>query len=287
MHLCTASHARNTLCKEILHLGRLCIVHKRCLVARKRPLVKQVKPAEVAEEKSDVTDDFFADPRREQALDLYITQGMDKSTIAKRVGVHRNTINNWFADSRFIEAANRRVREYQASTRLRRTMATGAITNVVEMLAAKAVSEVHTTLTTPGSKLADVEKGKISFAREMMFEYREMRGQERIDFGDDIKRVHVQGQHNVTGEIAVTHSVDSTPFRDYIRKAIDAKVIDVNALEGETQGQLLLKAAEHMLVDTDILDEIEREDLEADAAMQGVEVLKKKDPIYSKRGAKT
>lgn len=237
----------------------------------------EIKP-EPKPETVGADEDFFADPRRERALDMLLN-GMPKKHIADTLGVHRNTINNWCSDSRFVEAANKRVREHQASKRLRRMMATGAITDVTEGLTAKAITVIQKHME-DGKTVLDKEVGQgMRFFRELAYEYRAFREEERKDFGDDIKRVQVQGSHNVTGEITVVQSVDNIPFRDYMKKAIDDGVIDVEEIQGDNNGQLLLKAAEHMLVDTDLLEDIEREDREAEAVTRGEESLTKKDPM--------
>jgi len=234
--------------------------------------VKPVVAAQPVEETVDPKGDFWADPRREEALKL-ILFGVPKQQVAKQLKppVHRNTINNWCSDARFIAMLNQRMNEHKAATRVRRLRATNTLNDKIEKVTVALISEVE-------DKLHIDEKGKphikdedrellgksLRLFREMNFEFRETREQERKDYGDDIKKVAVNQQTTITGDVNVQHhGVNDTPFADYVRKAmadkaIDAEFIDIPANAAE--GQLLLKAAEHVLMDTDFLDQLAEED---------------------------
>lgn len=210
------------------------------------------------------TEDFWADPRREQALKMFLN-GTPKTAIATRIGVHRNTINNWCSDSRFVAELNQRMREHVSAKRVRRQMATNVINDVNERIVVALGTKIEKELkidAETGVPSGVIDGKELRSYREMSYEFREMREQERHDIGDDIKRVSVNSQHTITGDVNVTHhGVNDTPFADYVKRAIDENTIDVDAIDVEdNNGQFLLKAAEHVLVDTDVLDRINEED---------------------------
>jgi len=253
-------------------------------MARKTALTKPPAPpidvepiAQVSAQPSEV--DWWAeDPRREQLLEM-ILDGMSKSYAAKQLKpqVHRNTVNNWCADPRFISEANARMNEHKAGKRIRRLRVTNIINDKTEKitlaLATKLEGDIIDAATGKAKdKIDDSVKGTLSVFRQMAYEFREMRGQERIDYGDDVKKVAVQSQHTITGDVHVNHTgLNDTPFVDYFRRSLQNRVIDVESIEmkpGENEGQLLLKAAEHLMVDTDLLDEINDEDKKLEEAMK-------------------
>jgi hypothetical protein len=214
---------------------------------------------------------FEADERRGQAVDLFL-QGMSKAAIARQLRVHRNTVNNWFADARFAAEAERRVREHKSTKRMRRTFSNSLIVDRVERL-------VHHQL---GKLEKDMEEDKqlsgdeLRRFRELAFDLRQHREEERKDFGDNIKRVDISGthSHSITGDVQVVHSISNTPFKEFFQKAIADDVIDVNAIDaadGGDKSKVLLQLAEVVLADTDLLDAIEDEDKERDAASRSSE----------------
>jgi hypothetical protein len=235
------------------------------------PEVQAIAPVVKEEPAAPVKEDFWADPKREEALKL-IMFGMPKQQVAKQLDVHRNTINNWCADTRFIAALNQRMNEHKAATRVRRLRATNTMNDKIERVTMALLTDVEETLKIdkdtgkPNINDSDREKlGKgLRLFREMNFEFRETREQERKDYGDDIKKVAVNQQTTITGDVNVQHhGVNDTPFADYVRKAMHDKAIDAVAIElpnNAPDGALMLKAAEHVLMDTDFLDKLAEED---------------------------
>lgn len=233
------------------------------------PEVTAIEPAK-AEEAVDPKADFWSDPRREKALKL-ILFGMPKQQVAKEIDVHRNTVNNWCADPRFIAMLNQRMNEHKAATRVRRLRATNTMTDKIERVTLALLNDVEDTLHIDDSgkpHIADADREKLGkgvrLFRELGFEFREMREQERKDYGDDIKKVAVNQQTTITGDVNVQHhGVNDVPFADFVRKAMQEKVIDAESFElpqGSSSGQLLLKTAERVLTDTDLLDRLAEED---------------------------
>lgn len=220
------------------------------------------------------------DPRREQALQLLLS-GSNKSLVARSLEVHRNTIDNWCKDHRFADEMGKRAREHISAKRQQRLRGTNLVNDINERVTialGRKVEEILRIDERGKPRVDEKELEKSSFDkmfrryREASNEFRETREHERIDIGDDVKRVDVTSntKHTITGDVHVMqHGVNETSFTDYVRKALDTKVINVNAIEvkpNEGEGQLLLKAAEHLLVDTDLLDQINAEDMAAEEA---------------------
>lgn len=224
-------------------------------------------------------EDWWAqDPRREQLLEM-ILDGMTKSQACKQLKppVHRNTVNNWCSDPRFIAEANARMNEHKAGKRIRRLRVTNIINDKTEKVTLALISKIEDDVIDKATgkvkdKIESSVKENLSIFRQMAYEFREMRGQERIDYGDDVKKVAVQSQHTITGDVQVQHTgVSVTPFVDYMKRQLSNRIIDVDSIEikeGESEGQFLLKAAEHLMTDSDLLDEINEEDKQLEEAMK-------------------
>ena len=219
---------------------------------------------------SNPSDEFWQDPKHEQALNMAFA-GVPKTQIARTLVVHRHTITSWFSHPTFVAELTQRMREHMSSTRVNRLQGTNALTQRLQKitLALGADVERQLRLDSEGVPLIeDKDRPKLEktlrLFREMGYEFREFREQERKDYGDDVKKVSINQQTTITGDVTVQHSgVNDVPFADYIKNAIDTKAIDVDVIEaGEDKGsgQLLLKAAEHLLVDSDLLDRINEED---------------------------
>lgn len=235
------------------------------VVAKENAYVPQV---------SNPSDEFWLDPKREEALNM-VLGGVSKMGIARKLDVHRNTINNWFTHPTFVSEVKARINEHMASKRIYRMRGVNNIVDRQQRIVEAIGAGVEASLNIDGQGIPrpkdETQLGKmIRMYRELSYEFRENREQERKDFGDDIKKVAINTNTTITGDITVQHSgVNETPFSDFLKGAIDSKVIDVKSIEvkdNTDSGQLLLKAAEHLLVDSDLLDKINEEDKIVEAA---------------------
>jgi len=251
---------------------------KKAALKKSAPIIDvPIEVAQVSAQPKEPVDWWTEDPRREQALEM-ILDGMSKSAVAKALPCHRNTVNNWCADARFVAEANARMNEHKAGKRIRRLRTTNLINDKVEKVSLALIGKIESAIIDPktGKAVSDIPESinkTMSLFRQMAYEFREIRGQERIDYGDDVKKVAINSTQTITGDVHVTqHGVNDTPFADYVRKSLANRSIDVEAIEVKgdaTGGQLLLRAAEHLMVDTDLLDEINEEDKLAEEASRG------------------
>ena len=206
--------------------------------------------------------------KKEKALELILV-GLPKVQIARQLDVHRNTINNWTGHPVFIARAQQQLREHAATTRTRRMMETTSMANRVAKLAQKALQRAEDSI--EEDEDGDVDLGALSAARQWMAEYRLLRGEERTDFGDDVKRVEHRGAfaHVVGGEVEVKHTTHDASFKDFLHSQLSGGIIDVDAIdiEGSTdEAVVLAEAVQHALIDGDILDIIDEEDRELEEA---------------------
>jgi hypothetical protein len=223
----------------------------------------------VSTDESDTTKESPFTPQQERALNLLL-RGVPRQQVAEETGVHRNTIGNWCKESAFALELATRLREHQASVRIRRTRDVNNLNDRLTVVTSGLLKNVE-------SKLKIDDKGRvhidrkdekvlgisIRMFRELGYELREFRETERKDMGDDIKKVDIRNNTTVTGDLNVQHSnLDSMLFADYMKRAIGEKIIDVDSIDApdENPERLLLKAAERVLVDTDLLDRIAEED---------------------------
>lgn len=238
-------------------------------MTRKPVLKKGAADAEVAEAGApSVAAEDWWDDQKEQALDL-VLQGLSKSAIARQLGVHRNTINNWCAHPKFIAEGNQRLREHVSAKRQRRMVETNLFGDRLARLAAHQVEKLEEDMKQNRALGGD----DLRRMRELMFEYRAFREEERKDFGDDVKRVSVTSTNttSITGDVNVRHTVAATPFGEFVKQAMDEGAIDAEAIEsadGESKGKQILELAERVLTDTTLLDALQDEE---NAERAGVE----------------
>jgi len=187
---------------------------------------------------------------RERCLD-YLLAGMPKRQIARELGVHRNTVNNWTARPEFIHEARKRFDEHVNSTRVRRLMETNSFTSRI----AKMISKHLDAAETKG------DATEMRRAMEWMREYRQFRDQERQDTGDNVQRVQHSGGLLVGGEGEMHHTTHKASFKDFLESMIDDGVVDTDAIEIDTPpGEVIRQVVQQSLTDGGLLDTINEED---------------------------
>lgn len=237
---------------------------------RELPLLSPVEETAPAAE-----EDFWADPRRVRCLEL-IVLGSPKAVISRELNVHRNTINNWCKDQRFAMEAKKRLEEHMAAKRIHRMQTTNRVNDTLGRVTIALLKDVEETLRIGDDGKPHIEPKdrvqlgqSVNLFRLMGYEFREFREQERKDFGDDIKKVAINNNTTITGDIQHSHSaVNDSPFADVVKRAIHEKVIDVESIEvpDHNPGLLLQAMTERLLVDTDLLERINAEDVAAEEA---------------------
>lgn len=180
-----------------------------------------------------------------------IIEGTTINDIAKSTGKHRNTIRRWMNTSEFVHELMQRLEEFKNSRRFRRLQLTSRtldrIENIVEDQFKAREGEDETGTLYDGEVLSSWLK-----------EWRQMRGEERRDFGDHVDKVEKTVGINITGGLAVGAIVkhERVSLGEAIKSAFPSGAI----IEGESAeiatGNLLAKA----VTTTGLIDKILEED---------------------------
>lgn len=196
-----------------------------------------------------VNDTWEWTEERERCLDFVIA-GNSNVAIAKELGVHRKTVENWKKHPTFLARLEEMVLDQRHTVRLRRIRQTNALTERTEALVEKAF------------KVAE-EKPESMIAQERAMnwasEFRAFREQERIESGENVQRHEVSG---VIGHAHLVGSVRNGSFKEFLTQAIDSKVIDVESIEveGDDAEAVVKGVLQAALRDGNILDIITEED---------------------------
>lgn len=198
------------------------------------------------------------DDAKQRCLELILI-GIPKLQIARELGVHRNTVNNWCAHPIFHAETQKLYREHVASTRVRRLMETNRFNTRIAKLASRYLTMVEDGVdpTKPDKKLDNAD---IRTAREWLSEYRNMREEERKDIGDNVKRVESRSHVVLDGEIRHEHTTHDSSFREWMNANLEDGVIDVDDVDAPENANVLSAAVQQTLMDSDILDVIDEED---------------------------
>lgn len=201
----------------------------------------------------DEEEEFEWTQERERCLDL-ILRGFSKLKIAEELGVHRNTINNWCKHPTFVRRMSDELNEFTTTTRLRRVRTTSIVTDTVSNMTVKA--------------LKNAEKKPLSLkaqhlAKGWLGEFRSMRNEERLNFGESTDNRNVNTQMHHSGQIAT----GSRSFKEYLQEQVDRGVVDAQIVsEAGNPQEALVKAVEHVLVEGDYLEEVDKAGREKEEA---------------------
>lgn len=175
--------------------------------------------------------------------------GWPKTTIAKELKRHRNTISQWMAHPDFKAEFNKRMGEHVASKRQQRIRETNLMADKVAKLTAQALDKA---LKEPTSVVTR------QTAQAWASEFRAFRAEERVDFGDNITR-H-DHRMAVAGEVTHNHRTDQMSFRSFVEAKITKGDIDVAGIDATDVGGMISAIAQEMLVEGEALDMINEED---------------------------
>lgn len=202
------------------------------------------------------TDEFEWDNQRLECLELLL-KGVPKLQIAKRLSVHRNTINNWTGHPAFMNEANARMIELRASSTFKRTREAGLFADIAGRNAIKAAAELD--------KAPDHEGHRRRF-RDFTDEWRRNTQAEREILGINVQRV----ESRVISTTSHTHQIGGG-LKELLLKAVKSgsKVIDVKAIENAPNPLVAIQGAVRALLsanDGEMLNKIHAEDKEAETA---------------------
>ena len=188
-------------------------------------------------------------------------EGAGPVDIAKKIGVHRNTIRNWSRTPEWLTELRTRIQEKQLSTKLRRLDVHEALTDTLSVRAAEAM----------GGQIPSFQLTGI-----FLKEYREYMKAERELYGENVKGTGGAGggQGNGGGGPLVNinlgntnpaeaeSELDALAFKDFLKSG----TADGETIEAESEQEALVLKARAMLKTTDILDRIHEADKKEDHA---------------------
>lgn len=179
----------------------------------------------------------------------YILQGWPDIKIAEMLGVHRNTVRNWKQVQEFHAAVITAAKEYVNRRRFQRVHETGVLTDNLSLLAAKKLKKLI-------EKEEEFGQVDLNTMQLLLREYREFRGVERGDFGDDVHRVEGGLNINVTGLGGTDlKEKSSQSFKKFV--AENADKVTRSIIESPLDPQkALVETTRELLKATPLLDEL-------------------------------
>lgn len=189
------------------------------------------------------------DPDREKALNLLFT-GMSKRRVAQTLSRHMETVVAWSRHDEFRQRLSELLGNHVEETRIRRLKQT---THFADAAAAQ-LERAHRKL------VQDPEdRGASARAAAWADQFRKWRAEERVDFGDDVKRSEV----SVVGNLGVNHKTShEISVKAFLMTRLEQGVIDVTGVEGTDVGTVFSSVLQQALLDApeamDVMDEEDR-----------------------------
>jgi hypothetical protein len=210
-----------------------------------------------AEPTPPVKEEWVWDKKKRVAFRMML-EGFGPVDIAKKIGVHRNTIRNWSHANEWLVELRNRIQEKQLSTKLRRLDLTEVLTDKLAVRAAQAINgEI------PSFQLTGI----------FLKEYREYTKSERELYGENNKgggggggpspqggalvNINVGGQTTPAENMS---EIDAVSFRDFLK----SRVAEGTTIEAENEQEALVAATREILMHTDALDQIHEADKKLD-----------------------
>lgn len=177
-----------------------------------------------------------------------VLRGFPQTQIARELEVHKNTIWAWVHHPIFAKRLEDELREFATSSRLRRYRVTGALTDTLSNMAVKALKEAE-------SKPSSMKR--LSIARAWLSEFRSMRNEERLNFGDSTENHAFQGQLHHSGNVT---TMSNQSFKQFLQQQIADGVIDAELVNKQPNPKAaLVEAVQQSLIEGEVLRELDKE----------------------------
>lgn len=196
--------------------------------------------------KTDAGDDFKWSDKKRRCMELLL-RGWTKTAIAKELGKHPNTITAWTNHPTFLKKLQDAMLEFSTATRLRRMRMTTMVNDRIANLGIDAIK---------AAEKAPHSLRKQTLARNWLSEFRSLRNEERLNFGESTDNRNVNTNMNHTGHI----TAGSRTFKEWMKEHADKGVIDASLVGNAKDGQeAVIEAVTHILVEGEYLAEVDKE----------------------------
>jgi len=196
---------------------------------------------------------------REQCFQMKL-RGFPNLQIAKELDVHRNTISAWTKHPTFDRRMREELEEFAKNSRLRRIRSTTVFTDRISNLAAKALKAAE----------KNPKSGRsISRAKAWLGEFRAMRNEERLNYGDSTENHTFNGSMNVNGQV---QTMSSTTFKEFLKSGLETGVINAQLVaKAGNRKAALVEAVQQALVDGELIRQIDKESGTTDPAQAAID----------------
>jgi hypothetical protein len=197
------------------------------------------------------SEDWEWSEERERAYQMKL-RGFPNTQIAAELDVHRNTIMAWCKHPVFAKRLEEELLEFARDSRLRRVRATTVFTDRISNLATRSLKTLEKN---PKSMQA------ISRVKALLGEFRAMRNEERLNYGEATENHSVIGSITHNGRVTTMSSVSFKEFlKDGIQNGvINAKLVSEAAGKDGNKKAALVEAVQQALVDGELIRQLDRE----------------------------
>lgn len=196
---------------------------------------------------------------RERCFQMKL-RGFPNLQIAEELEVHRNTISAWTKHPTFARRMQEELEEFAASSRLRRVRTTTVFTDRVSRLAEKALKTVE----------KNPKSGRgLSRLRALLGEFRAMRNEERLNYGDSTENHTFNGSLHHSGQV---QTLSSTAFKQYLRQGIENGEINAQLIaQAGGKKAAIVEAVQQMLVNGDVIRQLDKESGTTDPTQEAID----------------
>lgn len=196
---------------------------------------------------------------REQCFQMKL-RGFPNTQIANDLEVHRNTINAWVKHPSFAKRLEDELTAFARDSRLRRMRATTTFTDRISNLAAKTLKDAEKN---PKSGRA------LQRARAWLGEFRSMRNEERLNYGDSTENHSINGMVQHSGQVA---TMSAMSFKQFLQHGVETGVIDAKLVsQAGNKKAALVEAVQQALVDGELIRALDQESSGADPSRSTVD----------------
>lgn len=181
-------------------------------------------------------------------------EGTPQVDIAKKLGVHRNTIRNWTRTREWLTELKNRIQEKQMSTKLRRL---NMVDDLVDDLHDKAKEIINTDKPVhPGTAGVFIKEFREYVRTERELYGENMKGQASLQAPQQGALVNI----NVSDQGPVIVEASGMAFKDFVKQNTAAG----ETIEAESSQEAMIAKTRSLLTNTDLIDSLNEEDKAAE-----------------------